>query len=407
MFLILLAGFLFYTRAHWTARPVTPLQWFLVFAIVFRFYSWTFQWATPDTTIFDADAPMWVRSIRHLAILSMVIVCAIEKRFRPSSLIWYVGFFAAWVTLCSYIRLLTVDDTHTALFYWYIPLEFMPLALLDFEEDIEQLTRLLIGCCWIVISFLGLEVFSNRPTGFGKGGLEQRYGSIFGSPNDLGIFAVLALLGVMVFSKRIKQPMRAVLTFALAVTLVLSGSRGSMVGLLAGMIAVWPRSKRWLLAVTSLCLVFYTSLVTVFRDTGFVDDLLLRLTDQSATDRIGEILEVKAEVMNWGPSGMIFGTLHHIHQENFFLSMLLRSGFLGFLVFTALAVTAVIKARHPFLRAGLVAFFVASCFTPYPESFPSNVYLWFMIGATWKLAEVREPVSFRARILRPKISEMA
>jgi hypothetical protein len=403
-FFLLLTAFLFYSRAYWTLKPVTPLQYFLVFSIVFHFYSWTFQWATPEATIFDSDAPLWVRSIRHLAIILFIVVCLVKSRFRRSSLFWYVGSIVVWISISSFVRLFTVDDTHTALFFWYTPLEFMPLAFLDFEEDLEQLLRFCIGCCWIVIGFLGLEAFSDRATGFGKGGLEQRYGSIFGSPNDLGIFTVLALLGVMVFSDRIKQPMRAVLTVALAVTLVVTGSRGAMVGLVGGMIAVWPLSKKWFLTVASIGLAFYASLITVFRDTQFVDDLLLRLTNQSAIDRINEIQEVKYEMLNWQPSGIVFGTLHHIHQENFFLSVLLRAGMLGLILISVLMITALVKARHPFLKAGLAAFLSASCFTPYPDSFPSNVYLWLMVGAIWKLADCRARAPLKLEVLRPRLS---
>src|SRR5258706_276752 len=210
IFLLLLATFLFHSRAQWTLKPVTPLQYFLLFSIVFHSYVWAFGWGAPEATIFDADAPLWVRSIRHLAILGLVVACLIRNKLRRSSLMWFVALTAIWISVCSLARLVTQDDTRTVVFYWYVPLEFMPLAFLDFKEEVDQLTRFAIGCCWIVIGFLGLEAFSDRPTGFGKGGLEQRYGSTFGSPNDLGIFAVLALLGVMVFSDRIKQPMRAV-----------------------------------------------------------------------------------------------------------------------------------------------------------------------------------------------------
>lgn len=387
LFFAVLAIFLLTTRKQWTIVPSSALQWFILFSIVFYFYRWTFGWSMPEATIFDEDAPFWVRVIKDVVFVFFIGVCAIQGKMRKSALLWYVVPLVMWISICGYIRLLAVDDTHQVIFNWRCPIEYVCVAFLAFEENLETSFKFLTGCCWIVLGFLGLEVFSGRPTGFGKTGWEMRYGSIFGSPNDLGLFTVLMLLGVLLFPDRINKVMRSVLIVSLSIMLFLSVSRGAFVGLVCGMCSIWPRSKRWLFVIGGSLLLCYVLLITAFRDAQFVDDLIARAWDASATERVVEIHQVSSEIQSWTLGGFVLGTLPHIHQENFYLSLLLRTGFPGLAVFLALAVATTVRARHPFLRASLVAVFIASCFTPYPDYFPVNTFFWMIVGITWKVSQ--------------------
>src|ERR1700726_4468681 len=133
---VLLAVILLYTRNDWTLKPVTPLQWYLLFTVAFYFYRWTFQWGTPETTVYEGDAPGWVRIIKDLVFIGFVLLWAAKARFKYSTLIWYVGPFVAWLALCSFIRLFTANDSHNVLFLLRTSIEYIPLAFVVFEEDV-------------------------------------------------------------------------------------------------------------------------------------------------------------------------------------------------------------------------------------------------------------------------------
>jgi hypothetical protein len=389
-----LAIVLFCTRKDWTLKPTTLLQWYLLFTIVFYFYRWTFQWGPPETTRYEGDAPAWIRIIKDLVFVAFVSVCIAKGKFKYSPLVWYVTPFVVWLWLCTFVKLLKVEDSHNILFHWHTSLEYIPLAFVVFEEDIERLLKFALGCCWVVVAFLALEIFSGRTSGFLKDeALFSRYGSIFGSPNELGIFAVLALLGVLAFSDRIPKATKFLLLPALSSTLVLSGSRSSILGFVAGLISMWPRSKKWLLVIAVISVVFYLSLFTVFQDTTIVDDLISRVGDVSAASRIDQLEQVKAAVNSWGIAGIVFGGWEKIDQENYYLSLLLRTGLLGVLLLCTIVVVTLVRARDPFLRGGIVSILTASLFVPYLDIFPPNVYFWLMVGTVWSLAESRSPAA--------------
>jgi len=390
----MLVAVLLYTRKDWTLKPTSLLQWYLLFTIVFYFYRWTFQWGPPETTIYEGDAPAWIRIIKDLVFVAFVSVCIAKRKFKYSPLVWYVTPFVAWLWLCTIVKLLIVEDSHNVLFQWHTSLEYIPLAFVVLEEDIERLLKFAIGCCWVVVAFLALEIFSGRASGFFKDeAFFSRYGSIFGSPNELGIFVVLALLGILVFSDRIPKATKFVLLPSLSLTLVLSGSRSSILGFLGGLISLWPRSKKWLLVIAVIGVVLYVSLFTVFKDTTIVDDLISRVGDVSAASRIDQFEHVKAAVSSWGIPGIVFGGWGKIDQENYYLSLLLRTGFLGVLLLCAIVVVTLIRVRDPFLRGGIVSVLTASLFVPYLDIFPVNVYFWLMVGAVWSLAKSRSPAA--------------
>jgi hypothetical protein len=386
--LSVVAGAAFYTRHDWTLKPRTLFQGYLLFTIVFYFYRWTFQWGPPETTIFDGDAPGWVRIIKDLVFVAFILLCAAKGRLRYSPLIWYLLPFAAWLSLCTWIELAQTQDAHDLLFHWRTSLEYLPIAFVACEEDLEQLLKFGIGCCWIVVAFLAMEATSGRPSGFVKDTLVfSRFGSIFGSPNELGAFAMLALLGMVVFAADIPTRTRVVLLPALCATLLLSVSRSSVIGLVAGLAVIWPKSKRWLLVIAGISIAFYLALFTLFRDTAVVDDLVSRIGDVSATSRFAQVEQAKQEVNDWGIGGIILGSVQKVDQENYYFGILLRSGLVGVLLLCLPLLGTLLRARHPFLRGGIVAIATASLFVPYLDIFPPSVYFWLMVGAAWSLSD--------------------
>jgi hypothetical protein len=386
LFLTLLAAFLFYTREQWAVRPRTALQWYFLFTVVYFSYRWIFQLSQTSTTIFDSDAPLWARIIKDVVFVGFLIVCIVKQKLGYSPLIWYVLPFVAWFSVCNGVKLATVYDSYTAFFFWRVPLEYIPLAFVSFDEDLDYLLKFCIGCFWLVIGFLGVEVLSGRTTGFGHGGLYTRYGSVFGSPGDLGVFAVLALLAVLVFSGRIAKPMRVALILGLAITLFVTVSRSAWLALVAGLVVIWPVSKKWLAVLAAGAAVGCVLFLSALRDTQLTEDLLARATDASAMARIYQYEEARSEVYDWGLAGIMFGSWPHIDQEDFYLSVLLRSGFPGLFFFLVLAIATLVRARHPFLRAGFVSLLVASCFASFPDYWPSCAYFWLLVGATWKFS---------------------
>jgi hypothetical protein len=390
VFLAALAVALFRTRRDWTLKPASFLQGYLLFTVVFYSYRWIFQWGTPETTLYEGDAPGYVRIIKDLVFVGFVLLGLWKRKFSSSPIIWYVGPIVAWFSLCSYMKLLALQDSHAVLFYWRMPLEYMPLCFMNFDEEFEGLQRFIVGLCWIVIGFLGMEVLSGRVSGFAKGGLYTRYGSIFGSPNELGVFVVLMLLCLLVFSDRIPEATRALLVLSLSIALVLTGSRSSMVGLVAGLISLWPRSKRWLGVIGIVAVVGCMFLMFAFRDIDVMGDLTMRATDETAMARLDQLDQVKSEIGGWGISSLVFGSWRHLFVENFYLAILLRAGFLGLGLLALLLAATLVRSTHPFLRAGIVSVLSASFFVPYLDVFPINVYFWLMVGAVWRLSRKPE-----------------
>ena len=393
IFFSLLSVILLWTRGEWSVRPRTALQWYLLFSVVYYSHRWIFQWG-PESTLYASDAPAWVRLIKDVVFLGFIGLMAWRRGFRYSPLLWYALPLIFWFYLCGIVKLFTQNTSDTLLYYWRYPLEYIPLAFVAFEEDMGELIRFAAGCCWIVIGFLGLEIFSGRESGFALGGVFTRYGSIFGSPNDLGVFCGLGLLGLLVYQDQVGKKTRALLLPLLAGSLVLSASRSAIVGLMAGLISIWPRSKKWLAVVALLGSLFVGSLLVLFRDTQFVYDLVARVGDESAMQRVEELAQVKYEVYNWRTENLIFGSWPHIHQEDFYLATLLRTGFVGAGIFFLFCCSTLVRAKHPFLRAGLVSIIIGSIFVPHFDVFPVNFYFWLMAGAVWSVPALLQEQQF-------------
>jgi hypothetical protein len=179
---------------------------------------------------------------------------------------------------------------------------------------------------------------------------------------------------------------------ALCATLTVTVSRSSVVGLVAGLAAIWPKSKKWLIVIAVIGVACYISLFTLFRDTGLVDNVVSRAGDVSAESRVNQFAQVKGEIYDWGIGGTLLGSGQSIHQENYYFSILLRSGLVGLLFLCLPLVVTLHRVRHPFLKGGIVSLATASLFVPYLDIFPPNVYFWLLVGAAWSLTENRSTV---------------
>ena len=109
-----------------------------------------------------------------------------------------------------------------------LPLEYVPLVfifpfILRGESSMKYL-RAFVPLIQLTLLFLAVEVFSGRRTGMDYGGIYIRYGSIFGSPNDFGVFMMLSTTILLAFlaERAIKWSHKAIALLILMLAAVAS-----------------------------------------------------------------------------------------------------------------------------------------------------------------------------------------
>jgi hypothetical protein len=76
------------------------------------------------------------------------------------------------------------------------------------------------------------------------------------------------------------------------------------------------------------------------------------------------------------------------HIESWYLALLVRTGIFGLLLWLAVMGATIFRGwryrnlsqDHAVATSGLIAICVACAFIPYPDTFPTNLYLWLAVG---------------------------
>jgi hypothetical protein len=257
----------------------------------------------------------------------------------------------------------------------------------------RPLVPMLLGLGWLSVAFLCFELFSDRQMGF-----YNRYGSILGSPNDYGVFCVLFIIGLMACARAWSHwLLLPFMVCGLALTL----SRSAFAGLLAGVCSLlYLRRARIGVLVGFVLLISLAGLliwkfpvVFAFEQVQFGLAHLSGLdivTDNSTALRLNELRVFEARFGEFDLAPMLLGT-KYFHIESWYLALCVRTGIFGLLLWLVVMTATIVRGWryrnlsqvHAVATSGLISICVASAFTPYPDTFPTNLYLWLAVGTIW------------------------
>jgi len=294
----------------------------------------------------------------------------------------------------------------------YVPFVFLFPFVLRGQSSIRYL-RVFIPLIILSLLFLGVERFSGRLTGFGGAGLYARYGSIFGSPNDFGVFMMLSITAFLAFlaERAIRWSLKIVgllglCVFALASTVSLSGIFSMVFS--AFTLVLFARNKvKSALAVLAV-VVLAAGLYFAFPSAGVPTYLserlegLATLKEGSENGHYVSVVQAEEEIARFEPIEYAVGTLKSRKDltlpETYYLrtfyvrggiSLLIQLSIIGLTLFEAnrryRAALGNPQRRALFLTAflGVAAFSFAALFIPYFDIFPSNFYFWFLTAIIW------------------------
>lgn len=380
---------------------------FLIFTVCFYSYRFLFSMGSPLTTIYDSDAPIWLRISKDLVwvgvLLAVLILSSEEfrdlaRRNREAHRAFFLALLAliGLFVFMGIIHLFYHQSPLDTFLYWirypleYVPLVFfMPILVLRWRP----LVPLLLGLGWLSIAFLVFETFSGKETGF-----YGRYGSILGSPNDYGVFCALFILGLLVCARTWSHWL--LMPFMLC-GLLLALSRSAFAGLLAGVCSLLYLRRVRIGALVGMVLLvgFVGLLFWKFPDFFALQQVKFGLShfalgdldvDNSAISRLEQFHVFEARFGDLDLAPLLFGT-DYFHIESWYLALLVRTGVLGLLLWLAVMGATVargwryrdVSQVHMVATAGLICICVASVFIPYPDTFPTNLYLWLALGVIW------------------------
>lgn len=146
---------------------------------------------------------------------------------------------AKWFVICFLLINLVDTVPKLQIFIWLF-------LLLNFKQAQFQLRSFAAG----LASASNQSHFIQEGIGSGSGGY-------FANGNDFGMAMVivvpLAFYLLMSVRSRIAKIVAGTLTFAFVIALLRSGSRGAALGLLAGVVLIWARSRRKLVTLVLVC----------------------------------------------------------------------------------------------------------------------------------------------------------
>lgn len=381
---------------------------FLIFSVCFYSYRFMFGMGSPLTTYYDSDAPNWLRVSKDVIWLAVLVIALLfsnaetrelARRNRVEHRIFFRALtaFVVLFLLMGVIHLFYYQSFVDTILYWIrYPLEYTPIAFLMplFVPRWRPLVPVLVGVGWLSVAFLFFELFSNRQMGF-----YNRYGSIFGSPNDYGVFCALFIIGLLAFARKWSHWLLLAVMFC---GLVSTLSRSAFAGLLAGVCSLlYLRRVRIGVLVGVLLLMALTS-VLVWQIPGFLgfDQVQYGLAhfdvDSSALTRLHELQLFQMRFADFDLAPLLFGT-DYFHIESWYLALVVRSGILGLFLWLVIMGATVFRGwryrnlsqTHAVATSGVISICVASVFIPYPDTFPTNLYLWLAVGTVW-MPVVRE-----------------
>jgi hypothetical protein len=402
---------------------------YLLFTVVFYYCRWVMEWGAPATTIYKEDAPNWVKVLKDIVWMSFVGVFALKAILRPRFSrhmpLWFTPRGMILVILAlTYLALPTLALIYgrgslfeIVLYDLRYPLEYVPIVfvfpfILQGESSLKYV-RVFIPLIMLTLLFLGVEKFSGRPTGFGGLGLYARYGSIFGSPNDFGVFLVLSITALLAFlaEKAIKWSPKLVALLvlclcALASTVSLSAIFAMVFSAIT--LVLFARNKgKSALAVLAV-VVLVAGLYFAFPEASvsrFLTERLQELStfrEGSAYGHYVSIVDAEAAIEKFQPAEYLVGTFRsridlHLPETYYLRTFYVRGGTSLIILFSIIGLTLFEgyrryraaygnpERRGLFLATflGVASFAFACLFIPYLDIFPSNFYFWFLVAIIW------------------------
>lgn len=380
---------------------------FLIFSVCFYAYRFLLGMGSPLTTIYDSDAPEWLRVSKDVVWLAVLLAGlvfsnpkyrAFARLNRRLHTVFFSTLFAlvCLFVLMGVIHLFHRQSTLNTFLYWIrYPLEYIPLAFFMpiFVGRWRPLVPMLLGLGWLSVAFLCFELFSERQMGF-----YNRYGSILGSPNDYGVFCVLFIIGLLACARAWSHwLLLPFMVCGLALTL----SRSAFAGLLAGVCSLlYLRRARigvlvGLVVLISLAglLIWKFPVVFAFEQVQFGLSHFSGLdvdVDNSTALRLNELRVFQARFGEFDLAPLLLGT-DYFHIESWYLALLVRTGIFGLFLWLVVMTATIVRGWryrnlsqvHAVATSCLISICVASAFIPYPDTFPTNLYLWLAVGTIW------------------------
>lgn len=413
----------------------TLLEAYLLFTVVFYFQRYVMGWGA-ENTIFKEDAPNWVRVIKDVVwatfTLGVIVKFVMRPRFPRRTPLWataagqvFVGITLVYACLPVLALMYGRGSLFDIVLYdlrfplEYIPIIFLMPFLLEGRSGIRFL-RFFVPLILITLMFLAFEVSSGRPTASGWGGIHNRYGSIFGSPNDFGMFLTLSLtvmLGLLA-ERAIRWTAKviglmALCLCALASTVSLSSIFAMVVATLT--LSLFARNKvrsamtLFMVALFAIGLYFAFPRASVSSYLTERIENLRSLREGSAYGHYLAVVEVEDAVARFSGPEYLVGTFtsrdEMMWPETYYLRTLYTRGAVSLGALLLMIFMSIRQAHRRYraasgnpeqrglflaLMASVVAFAFGSIFNPYFDMFPSNFYFWFLVAILWCEPEQRK-----------------
>jgi hypothetical protein len=402
---------------------------YLLFTVVFYYSRWVMQWGFYGTTIYKEDAPNWVRVLKDLVWVGFVLAFGLKAILRPRfdrhTPLWFTPRGLILVILALiYLALPTLaliygrgslfEIVLTDLRYplEYVPFVFLLPFILRGESSLRYL-RVFVPLIILTLLFLAVEMFSGRETGFGGSGMYVRYGSIFGSPNDFGVFLMLSITALLAFlaERAIKWSVKVIALLvlclgALAATVSLSAIFAMAFSIVALVLVARNKAKSAL--TVGAVVLLAAGLYFAFPEAGVSKYLgerienLSSLREGSAYGHYVSVLDGERAVERFEPAeylvGSFMGQSDPIGLETYYLRTLYLRGAPSLVTLLCIIALSLLEGHRRYRAAygdpqrrglflavflGVAGFAFASLFIPYFDIFPSNFYVWFLVAIIW------------------------
>jgi hypothetical protein len=407
---------------------------YLLFTVVFYFYRFVMGWNDPDNSVYIDPGPMWVRVIKDFVWIAFVFAVAgkglLRRRLDRSTPLWFTfrGRVMAFATLLyiiipvvglSYHGGLHVDGVLTNVRY---PLEYIPIIfLLPFLLSGDSSTRYLksfVPLGILALAFLPYEMFSGKPVAMGYGGIYVRYGSIFGSAYDFGLFMMLVITFLLAFlaegALRLSPWVMSYVGACLC-GLASSVSLSALLSLFCSCAGVATFAKRKLVSLLILGVIGGVGAGSYFltSETDFGRFLTERVKNLSSLRDTSSYLHAQGVKDTWeairkfsgteyllgsGNPRALLGARGGVYVETYYEAVVYLRGVPELLLLSFMIGLSAHEARRRYrLSAGdpmqrglwlgcqlaICSFAFASWFHPYFDAFPSNFYIWFLVAIVW------------------------
>jgi hypothetical protein len=380
---------------------------FLIFSVCFYSYRFLSGMGSPLTTLYDSDAPDWLRVSKDVVWVAVLLAGLVfsDVKFRAFARLnreAHPDFFRVLLTLIflfmllGLIHLFYAQSVQDTFLYWIrYPLEYVPMAFFVpiFVPRWRPVVPILLGLGWLSIAFLFFELFSERQMGF-----YNRYGSILGSPNDFGVFCALFIIALLACARKWSHWL--LLPFMVC-GLALTVSRSAFVGLLAGLCSLFYLRRVQIGVVVGIVLLVSIAgfLIWKFPVAMSLPQLKFGLghlsgldidVDNSTAMRLNELRVFQTRFGEFDLAPLLLGT-DYFHIESWYLALFVRTGIFGVILWLAVMGATIARGWryrelsqvHAVATSCLIAICAASAFIPYPDTFPTNFYLWLAVGTIW------------------------